>query len=259
MLERMERDGVVWYESRALRELGVPHAFSTRIGGVSGGCFSSLNLGNPQGADVQDSAENIAENYRRLAAAAGLEGRQLRRVHQVHGVTAISVSRLRCDEEQADALVTEDSGCMVSVRTADCVPILLASEDGRHVAAVHAGWRGVTANIVAAAALQMRDIGAAAVGPCIGHEAFEVGGEVAEAFDQAFGPRPPMRQRDDGKWHVDLKEAVRRQLVAAGVNPLRIDVSGACTHASPREFFSHRRDGLCTGRMAALIAPGRRG
>lgn len=255
MLKRMERNGVVWYESPSLRELGVRHAFSTRLGGVSEGCFSSLNLGNPIGASVQDPSGNIEENLRRLATAAGLDGRELRRAHQVHGAQVIEMSRRPCGDIRADALVTEDPACMVSVRTADCVPILLASEDGRQVAAVHAGWRGVVANVVAAAALRMRDLGAAAVGPCIGYDAFEVGAEVAEAFEQALGPRPPMRRREDGKWHVDLREAVRRQLVAAGVDPRRIDVSGHCTFAAREEFFSHRRDGLTTGRMAALIAP----
>lgn len=255
MLERMEQDGIIWYQSPALRDLGARHAFSTRIGGVSGGCFSSLNLGNPLGADVQDSTENIEQNYRLLAAAAGLDGCELRRAHQVHGVHVIQVSRHRCGDVQADALVTDDPACMVSVRTADCVPILLASEDGRQVAAVHAGWRGIVANVVAAAALRMRDLGAAAVGPCIGYDAFEVGAEVAEAFEHALGSRAPMRRRADGKWHVDLREAVRRQLVAAGVDPRRVDVSGQCTFTAQGEFFSHRRDGPATGRMAALIAP----
>jgi polyphenol oxidase len=253
MLERMSRDGVVWYESPALRELGAAHAFSTRLGGVSAGCFASLNLGNPQGAELRDADQNLEHNYRRLIAAAGLAGRQLRGTQQVHGARIVRVSRRPCDLEQADALVTDDPGCIISVRIADCVPILLASQDGRQVAAVHAGWRGMVAGIIAAAALQMRDIGAAAVGPCIGLDAFEVGPEVAGAFAENFGPRAPVRQLGEDKWQVDLREAARRQLLAAGVDPLRLDLSDRCTHACPEEFFSHRRDGPRTGRMAAII------
>src|SRR4051794_26181302 len=155
MLDRQTTpDGIVFYASPLLRAAGVPHAFSTRIGGVSRPPFDSMNLGNPNGCAVQDDYENIWANYRLLQQAAGCGGeRELCRVHQVH---AAGVVRTRAGEPfdnsaKADAIVSDDAARVLSVRVADCVPVLLATADGRTVAAVHAGWRGVIAGAVPAA------------------------------------------------------------------------------------------------------------
>lgn len=256
MLERIARDGVVVFVSPVLREIGVPHAFSTRIGGVSAGVFSSLNLGNPNGCPVQDDLANVRENYRRFFDAAGCAGRQWRRAHQVHGRDVV---RARGDDApgdhwKADALITDDPRCAVSIRVADCVPILIARTDGKLVAAVHAGWRGVVVNVVAAA-LQAMGEGefAAAIGPCIGRDAFEVGPEVVAEFRRAFAEDGLVRKVEGGKGYVDLREAVRRQLVAAGLRNDRIDATDRCTFQDSDEFFSHRRDAGATGRMAGVI------
>jgi YfiH family protein len=144
----------------------------------------------------------------------------------------------------------------MSVRVADCVPVLLSSGDGRVIAAVHAGWRGVIAEVVPNALATMRCLNAvAAIGPSIGFEHFEVGPEVLAEFAGVFGGDAPIRRRDDGKGHVDLRAAIRLQLLHAGVADDRIDVSDRCTFRDAGEFFSHRRDRGVTGRMAAIIAP----
>ena len=98
----------------------------------------------------------------------------------------------------------------------------------------------------------------AAIGPCIGFDAFEVGGEVIDAFVKAFGPEAPVRRRDDGKGHVDLRECLRRQLIEFGVPERQIDMTDRCTFRDKAEFYSHRRDNGVTGRMAAMIAPKRK-
>lgn len=261
MLQRRTApNGVVFYASPLLESIGVPHAFSTRLGGTSPPPFDSLNVGNPNGCDIQDDYARIWDNYRLLQAAAGCAEREVCRVHQVHGDVA---ARVRAGEPfdtsaKADAIVGSDPHRVLSVRIADCVPVLLASGDGKTVAAVHAGWRGVVAGIAPAALREMRAEPArcgAAIGPCIGFDAFEVGREVMEAFGAAFGDGAPVRARPDGKGHVDLREAVRRQLVAAGVPEDRIDTTDRCTVRDADEFFSHRRDNGITGRMAAIIAP----
>ena len=95
----------------------------------------------------------------------------------------------------------------------------------------------------------------AAVGPCIGFDAFEVGPEVLEEFEKAFGPSAPVRRRADGKGHVDLRRAIHAQLLKAGLREDRIDSTDRCTFRDAGEFFSHRRDHGVTGRMAALISP----
>jgi YfiH family protein len=256
-------DGVVYYASPLLDEIGVPHAFSTRVGGVSPPPFDSLNLGNPNGCQIQDDYEHIWMNYYLLQQAIGCGDRELCRVHQVHGSeAAVVVAGERFDTSiKADALVTRDPARVLSVRVADCVPILLASEDGRCVAAVHAGWRGVVANVVGSAIDRMiredasisPEMIVAAIGPCIGKEAFEVGPEVAREFERTFGEDAPLEARAAGKAMVDLREAVRRQLNSAGVPAGRIDTTDRCTFRDRAEFFSHRGDNGVTGRMAALI------
>lgn len=251
MFQRIERaNGVVFYRSTLLGN--APHGFSTRIGGVSGGVFESLNLGNPSGVSENDPAKNLAENYRRLLIAIGCGGRKLLRVHQIHGKRVLWMDRNSpMDEEKADGILTEDAGAAASVRVADCAPVLLATKDGKRVAAVHAGWRGTVAGVVSEAVKELGGELAAAIGPCIGMEAFEVGEEVLAEFEQKWGSRAPIRRRKDGKGHVDLKESLRMELVEAGVR--EIDVFEGCTVEMDRDFFSHRRDKGVTGRMSAVI------
>jgi YfiH family protein len=255
MLQRRETSGLIFYASPLLEQIKVPHAFSTRIGGISPAPFDSLNLGNPSGVDQVDDYQRIYENYRKLQRAIGHGEHERIWVHQVHGG---DVARAPCASgAKADALVTDDPSKLIAIRVADCVPILLSSDDGKVVAAVHSGWRGVIAgvvrNTIEATRVSPRAL-IAAIGPCIGFDHFEVGGEVLEAFTQAFGEAAPIRRREDGKGYVDLRRAVEMQLLAAGIPANQIDTTDRCTFAHADEFFSHRREKGLTGRMAALIA-----
>jgi hypothetical protein len=257
-------DGIVYYASPLLESVGVPHAFSTRLGGVSPAPFDSLNLGISRDSQLKDARENILENYRRLATATGCDGRERCWVSQVHGADVREALAGQDFESGAcaDAVVCDDPRRVISVKYADCVPILLASPHGRVVAAVHAGWRGVVAGVLPSAISRLSALArcapgdlVAAVGPCISFDAFEVGPEVLAAFEGLFGPDAPLRRLDSGKGRVDLREAVRRQLMSAGLPPDQIDPTVLCTIAHPAEFYSHRRDGVSTGRMAAVIGP----
>lgn len=258
---RTTRAGVVYYASPLLEDLGIPHAFSTRIGGVSPEPFDSLNLGNPSGCGAQDDAQHLQENYRRLQAAVGLDSRQHCWAHQVHGAQALLVQEGEpfVNNQPADALVCTDVRRLVAVRVADCVPILLADRKGKVVAAVHAGWRGVVAAVAPAAVRTMQRLSVsptdlfAAIGPCIGADAFEVGPEVLAEFAAAFGDNAPVVRQVGEKGQVDLRQAVRMQLLAAGIPPRHIDITDRCTYRDQPEFFSHRRDNGVTGRMAAII------
>jgi YfiH family protein len=264
MLVRVDSDGLAYYRSPRLAEAGVPHAFSTRLGGVSPEPFASLNLGSTISPTLSDDPAHVRENYRRLLTAMGCQTRQWVYVHQIHG-NAVADARegdsFECGQF-ADAIVSDDVTRIISVRTADCVPILLADQRGRAVATVHAGWRGVIAGAVPSAITRLKenfDIPPenilAAIGPCIGPEAFEVGPEVLTEFSTAFGADAPIRRADTGKGFVDLPAAIRIQLTAAGVPADCIDASDRCTVRDADEFFSHRRDAGRTGRMAALIGP----
>lgn len=265
--------------SPLLCECRVPHAFTTRAGGVSRGVFDSLNFGNPMdlAADARDPVGNIDENFRRVLAGIRAEAREVVQVYQVHGGVA---KVFRAGEPsrdagagpggetidfKADALVTDDASRVVAVRVADCAPVLLASTDGGIVAAVHAGWRGVAAGVAVAAVREMRGLGAAeivaAIGPCISAEVFEVGPEVVAIMRETLADaavihaHPDAAPRAAGKAIVDLKESLRRQLARAGV--ARVEVMPHCTVAEPARFFSHRRDGGATGRMVGVIGPAR--
>jgi YfiH family protein len=262
MLKRIQSDnGVVFYASPLLMAMGIPHAFSTRLGGVSLPPFDSMNLGNPNGCAIQDDTAHIAENYHRLMDAIGCGHLPRHYLHQVHGDLVHVANRDDFpNSTKGDALVTETPGRVLSVRIADCCPILIAAPQRRGVAAVHAGWRGAVAGIIPLTIARLSaltgtasDQMTAAIGPCIGFDAFEVGPEVLAEFDRVFGPRSPVRRHPNGKGHANLPEAVRLQLLNAGLDPERIDATDRCTFRDKDEFYSHRRENGVTGRMAALI------
>jgi hypothetical protein len=256
--------GPVFHFSPLLGSIGTPHAFSTRQGGLSGPPFDSLNLGNPSGCAIQDASTTITANYELLLEAMNCPRRQRCSVHQVHGGGVIDVPTDAPFEydRQADALISNDPARLMAVRIADCVPVLLASDDGRCVGAVHAGWRGIIGDVIPAAIEHLRAMAhceaariVAAIGPCIGFDAFEVGLEVVEKFQRRFVTSPPVRQCADGKGRVNLRAAAALQLMEAGVPQSQIDTTDRCTFTHGDEFFSHRRDRGVSGRMAALIGP----
>jgi YfiH family protein len=253
-------------KSPLLESAGIPHAFSTRLGGVSSRVFASLNFGNPSdlSREQRDPAANIRQNYRLLLAAAGCPEREIVEVHQVHSAAVHFARRGQAahasrSDTKADALITDDPARAAAVRIADCAPVLIAARDGTIVAAVHAGWRGVIAGVLPAAIDAMRAMGASdlvgAIGPCIGRDHFEVGPEVASEFRRHFGDDAPLRPGRADRSLVDLKDALRIQARRAGIE--QVDVLPHCTFADSTRFFSHRRDRGITGRMAAIIGPRR--
>lgn len=252
--------GVVTYRSRLLASAGFDHAFAARHGGVSEPPFATLNLGIARAPGAEDPSDRVEENLRRLLSAAGLGGRRLVRVTQVHGVeTLVAESIADGPRREADALVASDPGLAVAIRMADCVPILLACPRTGQVGAVHAGWRGLVAGTLESAVAMLESRGArrdgllAAVGPCIGVDAYEVGPEVA-ATCHAAGLGEAV-SRAWPREHLDCFRAATLRLAAAGIGADRVDGGPLCTFGNPDEFFSYRRDGARSGRMAAVIGP----
>jgi hypothetical protein len=238
---------------------GVIHGFSTRLGGVSAGRYESLNLGERWG----DDPAAVTENKRILAGLGGYEVEQLVQVRQVHGDRAVAAADVQPGVE-ADAIWhhvdqgrMRQGGPVVSVMTADCVPVLLVDRRRRVCAAIHSGWKGTVANIVGKTAALLVDQGIAvgellaAIGPCIEIDAFEVGEEVAVQFEPRF-----VRRRPPAKPHVDLVAVVRGQLEAVGIPSGQIERVGTCTHANPDRYFSYRRDGAGIGQMLSFIGLG---
>lgn len=240
------------------------HGFSTRVGGVSVGPFAGLNLA----VNVGDDPGAVAENHRRfvgmLEGAGPPVGLALAEANQVHGVRILDVDGPGRVATDADALATSTPGVAVAVRTADCAPILLAAlgEDGLacHVAAVHAGWRGATAGIAAAAVARLVERSGrsaahvvAAIGPTIGVDDFEVGDEVIAAARASLdGAEPPSRPGPAGRMHLDLVALIAAHLERAGVPREHIEAVGGST-ADPARYYSHRRDRGLTGRHLSAI------
>ena len=253
-------NGVVF---RTADTLSSPHAFSTRLGGVSAGHLASLNLSVRRG----DSAENVRENWRRLGEAAGMDLSEVVYAHQIHSRLVPIVSRADAQSpwleprHECDGFVTNEPGLPVAVFTADCIPVLL--EDAAHgvVAAVHCGWRGSVQDILGAALAQMQTLGAkpedvsAAIGPGIGACCFEVGPEVAEGVDTLLGGETQglIRPGAGDRLFIDLKAANARRLTQLGVQPGRIAVSDACTMCEAEELWSHRVTNGKRGVMTAVI------
>ncbi len=249
-LVRHDDGGPVWYEARGD---GWRAAFSTRLGGVSGPPFDTLNLG----MSTNDDPAAVWRNRRGFAAAAGVAAVDLVVPGQVHGTTISEVgggergrgARQRDDVVAGtDGLLTREARVPLFVSFADCVPVVLvAGTPACAVALVHAGWRGMLAGIVSQAARAIGACGApaaAVIGPSIGPCCFAVSPDVGGQFEAAF----PGTWRDG---RVDLWEVARRQLAGGGFAAADVVSSELCT-CHDEQFFSHRRAHGATGRQAAI-------
>lgn len=219
-----------------------------RRGGVSSGTYASLNLG----AHVGDDADAVRTNRRRFIEACRLPA-EPRWLNQVHGARVTAADAASAKTE-ADAGVTGKAGVVCAVLTADCLPVLFASRNGGEVAAAHAGWRGLSSGILEAT---VGALGTPAgellawLGPAISRAAFEVGGEVREAFVREHARATEFfLENGRGRWQADLYGLARLRLAECGVSS--IYGGGRCTYGERDAFFSYRRDGQC-GRMATFV------
>jgi YfiH family protein len=230
----------------ALPDIG--HGFFSRRGGVSEGIYASLNCG----VGSKDNPEAVRENRARVAGHLG--ARRVVTAYQVHGTAAVVLDDVSAvgERPRADALVTATRGLALGVLTADCAPILLADPRAGVIGAAHAGWRGALAGIAEAAIEAMEGLGAsrqrvrAAVGPCIGASAYEVGPE----FEAAFAERDPASalffarpDRDpaspERRPTFDLAGYVAERLRRAGVG--LVAAADTCSYSVHNDFFSYRR------------------
>lgn len=269
----VNRQGALEYLTCRDWDGAVRHGFTTRFGGVSGGVLASLNLGIHRG----DRPANVLENYRILGKAVGFSVHDLVFTRQTHSDCVARVGRDDCGQglffpvkHPRDALITDEPGVVLTVFTADCTPVLLYDPVRRAVGGVHAGWRGTVQDIAGKTVRAMEsafgcrpeDI-RAAIGPCISRCCFETDRDVPQALLDVLGgaawccidgctPEEVSGGLPECKYHVDLKEANRRQLLRAGVT--QISVCGECTACRPDRFWSHRRTGGRRGSLAAVIA-----
>lgn len=225
--------------------VGVKACVTTRAGGVSAAPFESFNLGD----HVDDDPRAVAQNRSKLTTALNVRPAWLK---QVHGVEVVEASPAQV--MQADASWSKTPGVACTIMTADCLPALFCNRQGTQVAAAHAGWRGLAAGVLEAAADSFADAPSELLvwlGPAIGPQAFEVGPEVRDAFlrthpetADAFVP-----SANDGKFMADIYRLARLRLAAHGVTEV---YGGGWSTYNDERFFSYRR-GARTGRFASLV------
>lgn len=242
-----------------LRAAGIPHAFTTRVGGLSRGPYASLNLGR----GVDDDPEIVAANRAAVLRVLGLDPAHHVEADQVHGAVVSVVGGAEGGRSVADAdgLATAEAGTVLAVHAADCVPLLLADPKHRAVAALHAGWRGTAAGIAGEGVRVLADrFGSlpedllVAIGPSIGPCHYEVDEPVIQRMRRWPWWQEVVTPNGPGRWTLDLRAASRRQVIDAGVRPERIELMDLCTYHLPELFYSYRRERI-TGRMGAIIAP----
>lgn len=248
-------------EYLAAEGIRAPHAFTTRLGGVSQGQFSSLNLAFHRG----DAPENVEKNYRILADALGFGLNALVLTRQIHSDIIRTVTRKDAKGldhraySPCDGLITCEPGTALGIFTADCTPILLQDPVTGAVGAAHAGWRGTAADIAGKTVRAMvREFGCcpadirAAIGPNIGPCCFQTDADVPQAMRKALGAEAEKSIRpSDSKFYVNLKEINTLWLKRSGVE--HIEVSPLCTACRQDLFWSHRRVGQQRGSQGAVI------
>ena len=230
---------------------GVGAAVSTRHGpGVSEAPYDRLNLGLRSGDDLAA----VEVNRRAVAEALGLPAPPLW-LRQVHGIAVIESTAAGDDEPVADASVARGPGQVLAILTADCLPVLFVSADGRTIGAAHAGWRGLAAGVLEnTVAAMAADSIQAWLGPAIGASSYEVGEEVRAAFvDRDAGAAQAFANTRPGHWHCDLYHLARRRLATVGVSQVS---GGGFDTLTDERLYSYRRDGANSGRFASLIWTG---
>ncbi|MDQ5984667.1 MAG: Polyphenol oxidase [Syntrophus sp. SKADARSKE-3] len=258
-----QRGDITCLTAPSLSELDfLSHAFCTRVGGVSKGPFAGLNISPLEG----DEPENVCENWRLLSQAFGIAKDHFFLLRQVHGDGILVLDRPLpmapaaadlCEPPPYDAVITDQPGLALCIKTADCVPIFLVDPVNRVIANVHAGWKGTALGIARRVVTAMTErfgskpgLILAAIGPAIGPCCYEVDEPVIRAMGQGMGCRPSLTH---DRWMLDLPLINRHLLCEAGLAGEHISSVNLCTSCRKDLFFSHRRDRGRTGRQVHFL------
>lgn len=241
----------------------IRHGFSSRVGGVSTGCYASLNLSFTR----PDDPALVRENYRIFAAAAGFDTEAMVMDSFAHGTTVRRVGRddmgrgwSREPLPSCDGLITDEAGVVLVTGHADCNAYYCYDAEHHAIGLAHAGWRGTLDRMGTSLVEAMTDAFGSdperlivGISPSIGFECFEVGTDVADRFEAAFPGLPCRREGAPGKAYIDLWSVAACQFVESGVCPEHINIASVCTACESERLYSHRRDRGETGGMAAFL------
>ncbi len=265
----MESDPVPYLSFPMLEKTGmVIQGFSTKLGGVSQGKFATLNFTFTRG----DNPDHVMENYRRMAAVLGVDEKRMVLSYQTHTTNVRLVTETDAgkgigkerDYKDIDGLITNVPGITLVTFFADCVPLYFLDPVHKAIGLSHSGWRGTVSRMGAVTIEKMKEaFGTRAedllvcIGPSICGDCYEVGEEVALEFKKAFAKEnwnQILREKDNGKFLLDLWKANEILLKEAGVKPEHIQTTDICTHCNSDYLFSHRTCGNERGNLAAFLS-----
>lgn len=267
--EVREKNGVTYLSFPMLEETGlVKHAFSTRLGGVSKGDFATMNFSFTRG----DEREDVLENYQRMADVLGVERESCVLTFQTHTTNVRRVTEADAgkgvvrerDYRDVDGLITDIPGITLVTFFADCVPLYFLDPVHKAIGLSHSGWRGTVKRMGRVTLEAMaREFGSkpeqmiACIGPSICRDCYEVGAEVAEAFQNAYDKKYwdfILTDKGNGKYLLDLWAANSILLQESGIPKERISVTNICTCCNPELLYSHRRSAERRGNLCAFMS-----
>lgn len=269
ILKVIDREEVPFLAFPLLEETGiVSHGFSTRLGGVSVGKYSTLNFTFTRG----DDPNHVMENYRRMARALGVDENRMVLSCQTHTTNVRKITEEDAgkgiikerDYTDVDGLITDVRGLTLVTFYADCVPLYLVDPVHKAIGLSHSGWRG-TVNRMGKVTIDAmaREYGScpedmiACIGPSICQDCYEVGEEVARNFRDAFDEScwsDILLEKVNGKYQLNLWRANEIVLMEAGIRPDHVQITDICTHCNPDYLFSHRTCGNERGNLAAFLS-----
>lgn len=263
IFEEKERGGVPYLAYPLFEKTGlVNHGFSTRLGGVSQGYCSTMNISTTRG----DAPEAVARNQELIAQAIGVEAADFTYTHQTH---TTNVAVVKAEDKgkhfaETDGMITNVPGICLVTFYADCVPLYFLDPEERVIGLSHSGWRGTVGKIGRVTVEKMcSEYGCrpenilAAIGPSICQDCYEVSRDVIERFRESFDKSlwPKLfYEKENGKYQLDLWEANRNVFLEAGIREENIAVTNLCTHCNPEILFSHRTMGDKRGNLSAFLA-----
>ena len=272
----VEKNGVPYFVFENLENTGlVRHGFSTRLGGVSEGCLSSMNLSFTRG----DDPEKVRENFRRMGMAIGFETKDLVLSDQTHTTNVRLVTEAdrgkgfdrERDYTDVDGLITDTPGLMLVTIYADCVPLYFVDPVHKAVGLSHSGWKGTVHRIGKVTLERMKEAFGtrpedvqAAIGPSICQDCYEVSEDVAEAFRNLLSGEEMkkvktiteeqiLKDKRNGKYQLDLWKANEAVCLSAGIRPEHISVTDICTCCNPGYLFSHRASNGKRGNLGMFV------
>ena len=263
ILEEKEVNGVPFLSFPMLENSGiVNHGFSTRLGGVSTGCYASMNISTTRG----DKPEAVEENKRRIASAIGVNVEDFTFTHQTHTTNVAVVKKEDKGKRfmNTDGMVTNVPGICLVTFYADCVPLFFVDPVKRVIGLSHSGWRGTVCKMGKVTVETMiKEYGSnpkdilGAIGPSICQDCYEVSEDVIKEFQKVFKESlwPELFYvKENGKYQLNLWKANEEILLESGLQKNHIAVTNVCTHCNPDILFSHRATGDKRGNLSAFLA-----